>query len=66
MDDSNNGPPKRRIAILIELPADNQSGMSALRLFLKGLLRSFGIKCLSIREPKDTVTFRDQDASHDA
>jgi len=55
---------KRRIAILIEIPND-QHGMSALRIFLKGLLRSFGIMCLSIREPKDTVTFKNEVADHD-
>ena len=55
---------KRRIALLIEISND-QHGMSALRIFLKGLLRSFGITCLSIREPKDTVTFKDEDARHE-
>jgi len=55
---------KRRIAILIEIPND-QHGMSALRLFLKGLLRSFGIRCLSIREPCETVTFKDESPQHE-
>ncbi len=48
---------KRRIALLLEYNCD-QLGHSALRKLLKGLLRSFGIKCLSIRDPSDTVTFR--------
>ena len=56
---------RRRIAILIELPDDNQHGMIALRRFLKGLLRSFGIRCLSIREPNETVTIRDDNTPHE-
>lgn len=48
----------KRIALLIELPDDsNGLGMIALRRFLKGLIRSYGMKCLSIRPPEDTVTF---------
>jgi len=56
---------KRRIAILLELPSDDQNGMAALRLFLKGILKSFGIKCLSIRDTKDTVTFASKGADND-
>ncbi len=50
----------RRIALLLELPADSPDmiGMIALRRLLKGLLRAYGIRCLSIRDPKDTATFR--------
>ncbi len=48
--------PKRRIAILIEIP-DRQHGLSALRIFLKGLLRSFGIRCISVLPPSETRTF---------
>ena len=57
---------RRRIAILVELPADNSDGMISLRRFLKGLLRSFGIKCLSIKHPSETATFGEEDASHEA
>ena len=52
---------KRRIAILVELPAtapSSPSGIQNLRRFLKMLIRSYGIKCLSIREPGQTVTFK--------
>ena len=51
---------KRRIAILLELPHDSLDmiGMIALRRLLKGLLRAYGLRCLSIKEPKATVTFR--------
>lgn len=49
---------RKRIAILLELPDDSSGlGMLALRRFLKGLLRSYGMRCLSIRPPEDTVTF---------
>ncbi|MFY8202423.1 MAG: hypothetical protein ACOVLE_17240, partial [Pirellula staleyi] len=50
---------KRRIALLLELPADNPHlvGMVALRRLLKGLLRSYGLKCIDIKE-SDTGTFR--------
>ena len=50
---------KRRIAILLELPHDSLDmiGMIALRRLLKGLLRAYGLKCLSIKDPKDTATF---------
>lgn len=54
---------KRRIELTIEISND-QSGMSALRLFLKGLLRSFGIKCIDLRELTDNAT-DDGDASHE-
>ena len=54
---------KRRIALLLELPADNPDmlGMIALRRLLKGLLRAYGLRCLSIKEPSKTVTFKDSD-----
>lgn len=49
---------RKRIAILLELPDDSSGlGMLALHRFLKGLLRSYGMRCLSIRPPEDTVTF---------
>lgn len=47
---------KRRIALLLELPADSPD-MLALRRLLKGLLRVYGLRCLSIKEPSETVTF---------
>ena len=52
---------ERRIAILVELPAtapSSPSGIQNLRRFLKMLIRSYGIKCLSIREPGQTATFK--------
>ena len=50
---------RRRIALLIELPDDTAHllGMIALRRLLKCLLRSYGLKCLSIKHPSDTATF---------
>lgn len=52
---------KRRIALLLELPHDNVDaiGMIALRRCLKALLRGYGLKCLSIKEPHETVTFKE-------
>ena len=47
---------KRKIALLLEYDCD-QLGHSALRKVLKGLLRSFNIRCLSIRDPENTETF---------
>ena len=54
---------KRRIALLPELPADSPDslGMIALRRLLKALLRAYGLRCLSIKEPSDTATFKDSD-----
>ena len=50
---------KRRIALLLELPADNPDmlGMVALRRLLKALLRAYGLRCIDIKEPSETVTF---------
>lgn len=49
---------KRKIALLLELPDDTAGlGIIALRRFLKGLVRSFGIRCLSIKEPSETKAF---------
>lgn len=57
----------RRIALLLELPkqpidakpdAGTDTGMIGLRRLLKCLLRSYGLRCLSIKEPSDTATFR--------
>ena len=43
---------KRRIALLLELPADSPDslGMIALRRLLKGLLRAYGLRCIDISE----------------
>ena len=44
--------PRRRIAILLELPHDNPDmiGMVALRRLLKALLRVYGLRCIDIQE----------------
>ena len=48
----------RRVAILVELPIGlENSGMTALRRFLKALVRAYGIRCLSVLPPKATHTF---------
>jgi hypothetical protein len=50
----------KRYAILVEILPDksgSSDGMTRLRKFLKSALRSWGIKCISIREPADTLTF---------
>ncbi len=59
--------PKRRVAILVELPHDAQrdDGIRALRMLLKHLLRRYGLKCLSVRPPEDTVTFKDMGVKND-
>ena len=55
--------PPRRIALLLELPKErsdakpNHAGMIGLRRLLKCLLRSYGLKCLSIKRPDETITF---------
>ena len=49
---------KRKIAILVEIPIGlDNAGMAALRRFLKALIRSYGIKCLAVKNPIDTKTF---------
>ena len=42
----------RRIALLLELPADSPDmiGMIALRRCLKALLRVYGLRCIDISE----------------
>ena len=46
------------VAILVELPIGlENAGMPALRRFLKALVRSYGIRCLSVLPPKATHTF---------
>lgn len=47
----------RRIAMLIELPNDLETDSTSLRRFLKALLRSYGMRCLSIKPPAETKTF---------
>jgi hypothetical protein len=48
---------KRRIAILIEIPCDDDQGIGRLRAFLKVALRAFGIRCIGLRPPEETRTF---------
>jgi hypothetical protein len=49
---------RRRIALLLELPTDDQDeGMRGLRWLLKRLLRGYGIRCLALRPPDQTATF---------
>ncbi len=48
----------RRIALLIELPIGlENAGLPALRRFLKVLVRTYGIRCLSVLPPNETRTF---------
>ena len=48
----------RRVALLVELPAGLENAqMAALRRFLKVLVRTYGIRCLSVLPPKETRTF---------
>ncbi len=48
----------RRVAILIEIPIGlENAGMPALRRFLKVLVRTYGIRCLSVLPPSETRTF---------
>lgn len=48
----------RRIALLIEIPIGlENAGMPALRRFLKVLVRTYGIRCLSVLPPSETRTF---------
>ncbi len=46
---------KRRIALLLELPADSPDslGMIALRRLLKALLRGYGLRCIDIQDQPD-------------
>jgi hypothetical protein len=53
------GKPKRMVAILLELDEDDNDFLK-LRRFLKCILRSYGMKCISIREPSETVTFKSE------
>jgi hypothetical protein len=52
---------ERKIALLVVLPATpdekTDPGMRGLRRFLKALVRSYGIRCISIKRPSETVTF---------
>jgi hypothetical protein len=49
----------RRIAILVELPKGDDVEMVAFRRLLKCLLRQFGLKCVGMKKPEETVTFKD-------
>jgi hypothetical protein len=51
--------PKRQVAILVELD-EGDNDFCKLRRFLKCLLRSYGIRCISIRHPSETVTFKSE------
>ncbi len=54
----------RRIAILVELPIGiENAGIASLRRFLKTLIRSYGIRCLSVLPPSETRTFGSQAGS---
>lgn len=50
----------RRIALLVELPKGEAIEMVALRRMIKALLRGFGIKCLAMKTPEETQTFKDE------
>lgn len=48
----------RRIAMLIELPSGLENeGIAALRRFLKSLIRTYGIKCISIIPSEEAKVF---------
>ena len=47
----------RRVAILVELPRDADD-MPALRRCIKALLRAYGLRCVAIRPPIETETFK--------
>ncbi len=50
--------------MLIELPVGLENAkMAALRRFLKVLVRTYGIKCLSVVPPSETRTFGSQAGS---
>ena len=55
----------RRIAILVELPKNTVVEMVAFRRMIKCLLRSFGLRCVGIAEPKQTATFKDDSRAKD-
>lgn len=49
--------PKRRVALLVEIPADDDQGVRRLRSLLKAMLRCWGIRCVAARPPEQTATF---------
>jgi hypothetical protein len=50
---------KRRIALLLEIPEDeSESGLRGLRSLLKRMWRGYGIRCLALRPPAETATFK--------
>lgn len=50
--------------MLVELPAGLENAqMAALRRFLKSLVRTYGIRCLSVLPPSETRTFGSQAGS---
>lgn len=57
----------RQIALLVELPAGlGNAQLPALRLLLKTLIRSYGIRYLSVLPPSETRTFGSMAASIEA
>ena len=53
--------PSRRVALLIEIPAGMENAqLASIRLLLKSLIRNYGIKCLSVLPPAETITFGNQ------
>jgi hypothetical protein len=49
---ANNSNSRKRIALLLELPANRprDEGLCLLRKLLKGLIRGYGLRCVDIRE----------------
>ena len=52
------GKPKRQIAFLVEIDTDDD--FRKIRRFLKSLLRTFGIRCLSVRPAETTIVFKSE------
>ena len=53
--------PKRRVALLIEIPAAMENAQFAsIRRLLKSLIRNYGIRCLSVLPPAETITFSEK------
>lgn len=50
---------RRKIAILVSIP-EGDEGIRSLRALLKLMLRGYGIRCLAVRPPSETVTFADR------
>jgi hypothetical protein len=51
-------PPAQRVAILLEMPADDPGlGLRGLRWLLKRAWRGYRLRCLALRDPVETKTF---------